>query len=1154
MCQRESLANHSNQLGVLEVAMDVGTWLNNLGLEQYAATFRKNAIDAEVLSELTDADLITLGLPLGHRKRILKAIADLRAASLSPTEMPRRTADGVPAAYNAAERRQIIVMFYDLVGSSALSARLDAEDWRNLVEVYLHAAAQAVNDMGGHVAKKLGDGLMALFGYPIARENDAERAARAALAIQGALAALNAAHAGTGKPELTARVGIAAGLVVVDSSGEVYGDAPNVASRVQALAEPGGVLTTADVQRQLAGLFVVEDRGAHELKGLPEPVVLYRLLRQSGATRRLSARNLTPLVGREEELAALAKRWKRARRGEGQLVLVVGDPGLGKSRLVEEFRKSLGTTAHTWIEWSASQLLQNTALHPYTEWGHRRFDVKEPAERRLADLETTLTQVGLDPAEYAPLLAPALDIPLPEARTKTEISPDAFRRRQLEAMIAWMLASAQTQPIALVVEDLHWADPTTLDLLRGLAEHGAEAPLMILATARPEFHPLWSIRAHHGALALRPLDEGEVRRMVGEIAAQQALPDETVEHVAARSGGVPLFVEEVTRLLLERCEVGDGAAIPPTLQQSLAARLDRLGPAREVAQIAAVLGREFSFDLLSGLANGDASMLGDALVRLVEADLLHVRGVPPEADYRFKHALIRDAAYESLLRSRRRALHGRAAETLRDRFPARAEAGPEIVAHHFTQAGQNDAAIEWWGRAGDQALRRSAFQEAISHLGKAIEMADRAAGAASGGETRATSQRVKLHTDYGQAVMWSKGFAAEETKAAFARVQELATGGGKSRERFSAYYAQCVGNLHRGALASARKTAESFQSDAVGAADLTSASAADRVLGWICFLQADFQKARALLERAARTYDAERDRESAHRFGTDTSVGAVGVLAMTAWHLGEIDEARRLLDQAIARAAAMGHAPTLVNAQHIRTIFEITRGDAVAARREAIAIADVSQEHGMELFAAWSALAIAWTEGQLDDRVTGSKSLGRALLDYGALGMRSFVPLYEGLRAELDAEGPSIDSAVARLDEALAFAARTGERWSDAMLHRIRGEILLKRDPTNPAPAEEALHTAITVAREQRARSFGLLAALALARLYHATARPLQAHCVLGAALEGFAPTPEMPEISEAKSLLAELAEIEEVKAAAHAAPIPAGCPCRNSNSNVLVG
>jgi class 3 adenylate cyclase/predicted ATPase len=1108
--------------------MDVGDWLRALGLEQYEATFRDNAVDAEVLPGLTDADLVTLGLPLGHRKRLLKAIADLGGVTLVAAEARRRLADAAPPY--SAERRQITVLFYDLVDSTAISVRLDAEDWRNLVEAYLDAAVQAITDMGGYVAKKLGDGLMALFGYPLARENDAERAARAALAIQGAIAGLNAAHAGTGSPELMARVGIASGLVVVDSNGEVYGEAPSVAARVQALAEPGGVLTTADVQRQLAGLFVVEDRGAHELKGMPAPVTLCRLVRQSGATRRLSARHLTPLVGREQELAVLAKSWKRAQHGNGQLMLVVGDPGLGKSRLVEEFRQSLATTAHTWSEWSASQLLQNTALHPYTEWGRRRFDANEPAERRLADLEVTLTQVGLDPTAYAPLLAPALDIPLPDRRKTTEIYPDAFRRRQLEAMIGWMLAGARTQPTVLFVEDLHWVDPTTLELLRGLAERGAEAPLMILATTRPEFRVPWSMRAHHGVLALHPLDEEEVRQMVGEIAAQQGLPRETVEHVVARSGGVPLFVEEVTRLLLEHPD-GEVATIPPTLQQSLAARLDRLGSAREVAQIAAVLGREFSFDLLNVLADSKAAMLTDALVRLVQADLLHIRGVPPKADYRFKHALIRDAAYESLLKSRRQALHGRTAVALRDHFPTRAQAGPEVVAHHFSQAGQIDEAVEWWGRAGDQALRRSAFQEAIAHLGKAIEMVDQASGAASCRETDAINQRLKLQTDYGQAVMWCKGFAAEETQAAFARVQQLAADDGQSRERFSAYYAQCVGSLHRGELALARKTAESFHRDAEGVADLTSASAAGRVLGWICFLQGDFREARARLRRAARTYDARRDRESRHRFGTDTSIGAIGILAMVAWQLGEVEEARQLLDQAIAGALAMDHPPTLVNTRHIRTIFEIARGDPGAARRDAIAIARVSEAHGMELFAAWSALALAWTKGRLEDRKAGSRSLAHALSNYVALGMRSFVPLYEGLWAELDGEGPPLDSTLERIDAALAFAAKTGERWTDALLHRIRGEVLLKHDPTNSAAAEASLQTAVAVAREQGARSFGLLAALPLARLYHSNGRRVEAHALVASALEGFTPVPEMPEVTEARLLVAALAETEEVKA-----------------------
>ncbi len=603
-------------------------------------------------------------------------------------------------------------MFCDLVGSTGLAVKLDAEDWRNLVGSYLDEASAAVTGLGGHVLKKLGDGLMALFGYPQAQENDAERAVRAALAIQRALADLNARNAKTGGPELAARIGLDMGPVVVDAAGEVFGEAPNVAARVQAAAEPGTVLVTASVQRQTAGLFVAEDKGAHELKGVPVPVALYRIVRASGGGRRGGARALTPLVGREEELDVLTRRWERARSGDGQLVLIVGEPGLGKSRLIGEFRAQLAETPHTWVEWSSSQLLRNTPLHPIAEWGRQRFRADSPAEQRFADLENTLGLIGLDAKKSASLLAPLLDIPLPVDRA-TSFPAEELRRRQLAAVVAWTLAGARSQPGVLAFEDLHWADPTSLDLLRTLADPGAQAPLFIVATARPEFRPPWSLRSHHTVISLAPLDRAGVARMVNALASRHALSKEVVEGVSERTGGVPLFVEEVTRLLLERGEQDGLQIIPPTLQQSLAARLDRLGSARETAQIGSVLGRDFSYRLLSDVsstaARFDEPRLQAALDQLTEADLLFVDGAPSIAAYRFKHALIQDAAYESLLKSRRQALHRCAAEALRD-----ANAEPEAIAHHFTEAGLDDLAIEWWGKAGDQALRRSAFQEAIA--------------------------------------------------------------------------------------------------------------------------------------------------------------------------------------------------------------------------------------------------------------------------------------------------------------------------------------------------------------------------------------------------------------------------------------------------------
>jgi class 3 adenylate cyclase len=900
-------------------AMDVGGWLRGLGLGQYEAAFRDNAIDMDVLADLTDGDLQKLRLPLGDRKRLLKAIAGLVGPPSAATksepahaQAPRST----DANSASAERRPITVMFCDLVGSTALASRLDAEDWRSLVNAYLDEASAAVTGLGGHVLKKLGDGLMALFGYPHAQENDAERAVRAALSIQRTLTEINAKNAGRGVPQLSARIGLESGPVVVEGTGEVFGEAPNVAARVQALAEAGTVLVTAAVQRQVAGLFVAEDKGAHELKGVAAPVTLYRIARASGG-RRTGARTLTPLIGREEELELLRRRWERARNGAGQLTLIVGEPGIGKSRLVEEFRAALGETPHTFVEFSSSQLLQNTPLHPITEWGRQRFGADEPADRRLADLENTLKLIGLEPAEYAPLLAPLVDIPLPGERA-AKFAPEELRRRQLAALVAWFLAGARSQPVALAFEDLHWADPTSLDLMQALAERGQQAAMLILATARPEFRQPWSLRSHHSVISLSPLDRADVALMVSGLAARHALSNEVVEAVSGRTGGVPLFVEEVTRLLLERGEAGGLQAIPPTLQQSLAARLDRLGEAREVAQIGAVLGRDFTYALLRAVGGVDDIALRSALDRLAGADLLFAEGGGPQATYRFKHALIQDAAYESLLKSRRQALHRRAAEVLRDE-PERAAAAPEVIAHHFTQAGLGDLAIEWWGRAGDQALRRSAFQEAIAHLGRAIAMADKAAGVSSQGQ--------KLHVAYGNALVGARGHGAPETTEAFARARESAFGEKDAPERLGADYGLWVGSLVRGELSAMRAHSKTFLADVEARPDSPEAGVAHHTAGTTHWFAGEYVGAREHLERALALFQPGRDDDLTFRFGQDRGVTGMLFLAFTLWPLGDIRRAVVLVGDAEARVAGLGHIGTRAFGRMHAAMFELMRGD-----------------------------------------------------------------------------------------------------------------------------------------------------------------------------------------------------------------------------------
>jgi predicted ATPase len=656
-------------------------------------------------------------------------------------------------------------------------------------------------------------------------------------------------------------------------------------------------------------------------------------------------------------------------------------------------------------------------------------------------------------------------------------------------------------------------------------------------TARPEFRPPWSLRPHHSVISLAPLDRAQVARMVAEISARHALARHVVEGVYERTGGVPLFVEEVTRLLLERGVEGGAQAIPPTLQQSLAARLDRLGEAREIAQIGSVLGRGFAHALIQSVAGFAEAGLQSALERLVAADILYVEGDGAQANYRFKHALIQDAAYESLLKSRRQALHRRAAEILCDQ-PERAAAEPEAIAHHFTQAGLDDLAIEWWGKAGDQALRRSAFEEAIAHLGKAIAMADRAGATAlrAPGGSLAQNRRVtRLRVVYGNALIAARGYGAPETTEAFARARESAHGEKDAPERLAVDYGLWAGSYTRGELPSMRAQAAAFLSEVEASPDSPEACVAHRAAGITHWFAGEYREARDQFERALALFQPGRDDDLAFRFGADPGVAAMLYLTIALWPLGDVARAISLIDHMQTRMANLTHVGTHAYGKMHAAMFELMRGEHARAAPNAFELARLAHEYDLNLWRAFGVFLQGWATAASGAIGSGLEDMRRGVEQLREQNVPNFDGLLKITLAEAEARAGDPDRAVAILDEALATCDRMGHRAFEAELHRVRGEILLKRDPANPAPAEDAFLTAIAVAKQQDTRSFELRAGLSLAKLYQSTARLVEAHDVLAQVVEGFLPTLEMPEIAEAQALLVMLSLTDEVKAeAAH--------------------
>jgi len=833
----------------------------------------------------------------------------------APLQLPEQPVPGPPNALlnlhaGDGERRHLSVLFCDLVGSTGIASHLDPEDWRELVASYHTAATEVVTRFGGHVAQYLGDGLLVYFGYPQAHEDDAQRAALAGLAILEAIAALNEQGASQRRPSLAVRIGIDTGAVVVGENtgrgANVFGDVPNVAARVQSAAAPDTVMITASVHRLLSGLFVVEDQGEHLLKGIEHPLHLYRVIRPSGRRGRLAAaaaRGLTPFVGREEELRAFLNRWEQAREGEGQVILVVGEPGIGKSRLVQRFREQIAGTPHTWLDCAAAALHQNTPFYTITDMLQQGIRGDQSAEERIARIEKSLEQAGMKLNEAVPLM----NLAVPPKYPPLTMTPEQQRRRLLATIVGWALASARIQPLVIVIEDLHWADPSTLEAIQLLAEQGPTAPLLLICTARPEFRAPWPLRAHHAQLTLNRLSPRSVREMVARLAERTALAADTVDAVVERSGGVPLFVEELTRSVLES---GDGGPvlreIPASLHDSLLARLDRLGEAREIAQVASVIGHEFSWELLSAVAAMDDEKLEAALRKLADSEMVFVQGIPPDANYRFRHALIQDAAYQSLLRGKRQQYHRQIAQALEQRQARTAQAQPELLAHHYAEADLKMQAISQLLTAGQNAVQRSANAEAVSHLTKALEMLKTLPES-----PERDQQELTLQITLGVPLMLTKGYAAPEVEKVYSRARELYQKVGESPQFFPVLFGLWAFYSVRAEYNTARELGEQLVSLAQSAQDSALLIEAHTARGnTLCFL-GELVLARGHLEQAINLYDPQQHRSHAFMYGQDPGVHSLSYATLALWLLGYPDQARKRSAEAFALAQGLSHPYSL---------------------------------------------------------------------------------------------------------------------------------------------------------------------------------------------------------------------------------------------------
>jgi len=1110
--------------------MDVAAWLYGLGLEQYAQLFRDNDIDGEILCGMTEEDLKELGISsFGHRRRLLNAITALGGEP--PTrDLAQSTTSATSASTSPrpidAERRQLTVMFCDLVGSTPLSQRFDPEDLREIVGAYHRCVTDTVAGFAGFVAKYMGDGVLVYFGYPEAHEDDAERAVRAGLAVIDAVGRL-----ATREP-LNVRLGIASGLVVVgDLIGTgaaqergVVGETPNLAARLQALAAPGTLVIAEGTRRQIGALFELDDLGPQALAGFAGPQRAWRVIGESGVLSRFEAlrSEATPLVGRNEELDLLLRRWRQVKAGEGRVVLISGEPGIGKSRLTAALSERIQGESYTRVRYFCSPYHQDSALYPFIARLERAagFAREDSVEEKLDKLRELLTPGAQADVEIE-LLAELLS--LPNSAARLNLSPQRKREMLFEALLGQLAALARRRPVLMVFEDAHWIDPTSREMLDLMLNRVSRLPGLLIVTFRREFQHGWSGEPHVTALALNRLGGQDGAALVECLAGNAGLARTTVDEIVERADGVPLFVEELTKAVLES---GDRAAalaaspsptlaIPATLHASLIARIDRLGPlVKEIAQIGAVVGREFGYELIGQVAQRPAAELRGGLDRLAEAGLLFSRGAPPHASYLFKHALVQDAAYGTLLRVRRQELHARVAAALEQDFADLVERQPELLAHHLTAAGDTERAVDQWLKAGQYAAQRLAHLEAIRHFERGLAILPTL------GEGRERDRReVELQLARGLSLLTAEGFASTEAAKAYALARQLAEREDNIRPLFTAVYGLWQSTVGSGMVASARELSDRLLRLTEGSEDDGLRLQAHHSAWSTSLFAGEPAAAREHCEAGRRLYDPERHRS--HRLvygGHDPGMCAGCMGAQAYWLLGYPKRGLTLGSAALAMAERGGHPFSLVQAMLYNAMLHLDRGEPELALQllDAAETLAAEQRLGFTLEPRLLRGGAVMTQGAFQDAV--------ACLRQGLEAQRTNQtrPLGFALLAEVLVKQGEHTAALATVRDGLKTQDETGHGLWHAELHRVEGVALLGLNRLEEA--RSALEAALRIARRQQAKAYELRAATSLARLWGEQGRRAEGRDLLAPVYGWFTEGFDTRDLKDAKALLDQLA------------------------------